>query len=70
MPTKRWSGVEWSERLILWRFTCGWLVVGGFSCVVVLLDVQRNVNIYENCAWLWKHIGACLQWFFLGFFSQ
>lgn len=22
----------------------GWLVVGGFSCVVVLLDVQRSVK--------------------------
>ena len=56
---------------MLWRFTCGWLFVGGFSCVVVLLDVQRNVSEYESCAWVWKHIGACLQWFFLGvFFSQ
>lgn len=40
------KAVEWSgvRGLMLWRFTCGWLVVGGFSCVVVLLDAQRNVN--------------------------
>ena len=29
-------------EIYLWLV--GWLVVGGFSCVVVLLDVQRNVN--------------------------